>query len=613
MAYAATSNFFSSPRDTVRLVSASNAAPGGEVQLGLQFKLAPGWHIYWSNPGDAGFPPAIIPTAPVTVSAVKFPPPELLTQGPVTAYVLSGNLLLPFTAAGVGNTVQLGAQWLVCADVCVPEHAKFELALNGGASKEATLFGAAPQIIASPFPASITPDGTLTLTGPSAAQIATAHFFPDAAGMIQNSATQDLAFTNDGLALKLPLVSGAKNISGVLELTDKSGAMQALAVTPTETPANAPPPYLLLAFLGGLILNLMPCVFPILALKALAICRLGGGAKIRHEAFFYTAGVLIAMLALATLLLGLRAAGIAAGWGFQFQSPAFVALMAWLIFAITLNLAGVFEFTVPAAFGRVTSQHSIMTGMLAVVLATPCTAPFMGAAIAAALSAPVLSAFGIFLALGLGMALPFLAIALIPNLAALLPRPGAWMQKLQRILSLPMFATFIWLAWVLSRQTGQTGLALLLLGTGIFAVALSMRRFRLLAFVPLLILPLLRNTADANTLTLPGAQPYTPARLAALRAAQTPVFIDLTAAWCVTCLVNEASTLKNPQVQAAFSAHHVALLVGDWTHKNANITALLADNHRDGVPLYLYYAAGASAPERLPQILDPGIVKAAIK
>lgn len=615
LAFGATSNVFSSAQDTVRLVSASNAPAGGKLLLALQFKLAPGWHIYWSNPGDAGFPPAITPVPPLRVSPLRFPPPEFFIQGPVTDYVLSGDVLLPFTAAGAKNSAGIAAQWLVCAEVCVPQHADFTLNLPGGPSAETGLFAAAPQIVPSPFPAVLAPDGTLTLTGPAAAQIAAARFFPKTPGMIRNAAAQPLGFTATGLTLHLSLLPGARKVAGILELTDKSGAMQALAISAAPAGAASPPLdlYLLLAFLGGLILNLMPCVFPILALKALAICRLGAGAKIRHEAFGYTFGVLAAMAILAGILLGLREAGTAAGWGFQFQSPVFVALMAWLIFALALNLAGVFEFSSPAALGRLPAQHSVATGMLAVVLATPCTAPFMGSAVAAALAAPLAAGFGIFLALGLGLAAPFLVIAIIPGLAPLLPRPGTWMRVLQRVLSLPLLATFAWLAWVLSRQTGATGLGLLLLGAAILSLALSRRRLRLAALAVLALLPFLHATAMPNALTLPGAEPYTPARLAELRAAQTPVFIDLTAAWCVTCLVNEASTLKNPQVRSDFAARHIALLVGDWTDKNRAITALLTANHRDGVPLYLYYAPGSAAPRRLPQILDPAIVEAAIK
>jgi DsbC/DsbD-like thiol-disulfide interchange protein/cytochrome c biogenesis protein CcdA len=609
LAFGATSNVFTSPRDTVRLISASNTP--GQLQLALQFQLAPNWHIYWSNPGDAGLPPAITPTAPTTFGPLSFPPPSLLLQGPVAAYVLSGSVLLPFTATHAPNTITATANWLVCADICVPEHANFTLPLTGGPSPESTLF-TPPQIVPSPFPARIAPDGTLTLTGPTEAQVAAAHFFPSAPGILINTAPQPLSFTQTGLALKLPLLPHAPPPTGLIELTDKSGATQALAIAPTPGPALTHKPYLLLAFLGGIILNLMPCVFPILALKALAITRLGAGTRIRQEALGYTAGVLIAMLALAGILLTLRAFGTAEGWGFQLQSPIFVALIAWIILTAALNLAGLFEIPAPAAFRHLHPQNSLFTGILAVIVATPCTAPFMGSAIAAALIAPAPTALGIFLALGLGLALPFLLLALIPGFAAFIPRPGPWMLHLQRLLSLPLAATCLWLAWVLYRQTGPIGLMLLLLGALILTLALTVKNLRPLGLAALFLLPFLHTEAGAKPLTLPGAAPYTPARLAALRASNTPVFIDLTAAWCVTCLVDEATTLSTPGVQSAFAAHHVALLVGDWTNKNPAITALLTANNRDGVPLYLYYPPNNAPPVILPQILDPAIVKSAI-
>jgi thiol:disulfide interchange protein DsbD len=283
----------------------------------------------------------------------------------------------------------------------------------------------------------------------------------------------------------------------------------------------------------------------------------------------------------------------------------FVALAGWIILAAGLNLAGLFHLSAPGFIRHIPAQHSFLTGLLAVLVATPCTAPFMGTAIAAALALPALPALGIFAALGLGMALPILILAFIPQLAARLPRPGAWMLWLQRALALPMFATFAWLAWVLFRQSGGAGLALLLLGAALLAVALRLKPAAALAVLALL--PFLHTAPAAPALTLPNAQPYTAERLAALRAANQPVFVDLTAAWCVTCLVNETTTLSAPEVQRVFAAHHAALLVGDWTDRNPAITALLTANHRAGVPLYLYYAPGAPA-QVLPQLLTPGLV-----
>jgi DsbC/DsbD-like thiol-disulfide interchange protein/cytochrome c biogenesis protein CcdA len=614
MAQAATSAVFSTPRDSVQLISQANAATDGTLTLGLKFSLKPGWHIYWSNPGDAGYAPTLKPQAPTTFGPLRFPAPSLLLQGPVAAYVLSGHVLLAFTAHQVGTSVQAEANWLVCSNICVPEHTHFSLTLTGGPSAEEVEF-LPPQIVPSPFAAQISPNGTLSAIGPTATQVTGARFFPAAQNLLVNAAPQDLSFTADGLRLKLKLLQpGHTNLSGVLELTDRAGNMQALDLTATPGPNPTQPPYLLLALLGGLILNLMPCVFPILAMKALALARLGGAAaqKIRHEALGYSAGVLVTMLLLGGAMLSLRAFGSSVGWGFQFQSPIFVTLIAWLIFAATLNLAGLFELPMPAALGRIPAQRSFLTGVLAVLVAAPCTAPFMGGAVAAALIAPAPYALGIFGCLGLGLALPFLLLALAPRLAGFVPRPGAWMLWLQRALAIPMAATFLWLAWVLSHQTGPRGLTVLAGGTTILLLSLTMRRLRPLAFVCLLLLPLLHSEEGAPTLSLPHSEPYSAAQLADLRAAHQPVFVDLTAAWCVTCLVNEETTLATPATQADFATHHVRLLVGDWTNRNPEISALLAANNRDGVPLYLFYPANGGAPKILPQVLDTAIVRAAI-
>jgi thiol:disulfide interchange protein DsbD len=520
--------------------------------------------------------PTLTPDAPVVVGIFSYPPPELLIQGVVGDYVLSGHVLLPFSASNVGNSVAASASWLVCSDICVPEHARFVLALKGGASAEAGLFGA-PTIVASPFAARIAQDGTLRVAGLSAAQVKAARFFPYQPGAVVNRADQALSFDGEGMILRLETAPGfdaGAPLAGVLELTDPAGNMQALAVNAAPGAVAVTPVWvwLGLAFLGGLILNLMPCVFPILAMKALAIAKLGGhaAARVRREAIGYTAGVICAFLLLGITLLLLRAGGEEIGWGFQFQSPVFVGVIALLIFGIGLNLAGVFEISGLNFGNALAGRGSFFTGLLAVIVATPCTAPFMGGAIAAALAAPAAVALGIFLALGLGLAAPFLLLAAAPAVAAVFPRPGAWMRYLQRALSVPMFATVIWLGWVLAHET-----------------------------------------AGAAPLTLPGAETFSSARLEALRSKNQPVFVDMTAAWCVTCLVNERTSLASPPVQAAFAAGHVHVLVGDWTGRDADITAFLQANHRDGVPLYVFYPAGGG-PVTLPQVLTPGLVVSAI-
>jgi DsbC/DsbD-like thiol-disulfide interchange protein/cytochrome c biogenesis protein CcdA len=616
---AATPDLAVTPRDTVGLIAAASAPANGEIRLALKFHLAPGWHIYWSNPGDAGLAPQISLDAPAVAGAFAYPPPELLLQGPVAAYVLSGDFLLPFTATHVGSSVNASAFWLVCSNICIPEHAHFRLPLGVGSSTPASRLPP-PQIVASPFAAQIAPDGSLTLTGLTPGQITGARFFPDTPGAIINRAPQPMVFGAAGMTLKISTAPGFnpdQTLSGVLELTDPSGASQALHIDATPGPAPANTGFVLwlgFALLGGLILNLMPCVFPVLAMKAFAITRFSGAgvAHIRREALGYTAGVLVAMLAIGLGLIGLRELGGDFGWGFQFQSPIFVALIAWLILALGLNLAGLFEVGLPSGFAHLQHRGSFFTGLLAVIIATPCTAPFMGGAIAAALAAPLPAALGIFLFLGLGLAAPFLLLAVVPGLASRLPRPGAWMVRVQRGLSLPMFATFVWLGWVMLREGGPVAVLLLCVGGVILAGALAIKTLRPAAVLALLTLPFLHSTQAASSLALPNSEPYTAARLAALRAGGSPVFVDLTAAWCVTCLVNEHSTLATATVQSAFAAHHVKTMVGDWTTRDAGITQLLQSNNRAGVPLYLYYPAGRGAVT-LPQILTTQIVLSAMK
>jgi thiol:disulfide interchange protein DsbD len=621
MAFGAVSNLAVSARDTVSLVSQSNVTQSGHVTLGLHFILQPGWHIYWSNPGDAGLAPHVTLQPPAQAGALQFPPPSLDAQDGIAAYVLSGDVLLPFTATQVGGQITADATWLVCSNVCVPEHARFTLSLAGGASAQAALFGPSA-IIASPFAATIAPDGTLSLAGPTVEQVAAARFFPDQPSEIVNRAPQSLGFTRAGMTLRLTPAPGftpGRNLAGILELTDPAGTMQALAVSAAPGPGVSAgtglAAWLGLALLGGLLLNLMPCVFPILAMKALSLLRLGGQARraVRVEALLYTAGVLTAMLLLGGLLLAARAAGAAIGWGFQLQSPVVVAVLGWLMFALALNLAGAFEIAGFARLGgRLAGGGSFFTGLLAVVVATPCTAPFMGGAVAAALSLPPVAGIGIFLALGLGLAAPFLLIALWPHLASLLPRPGAWMLALQRLLSLPMFATFLWLAWVLFRQAGGFGLGLMLAGAVLLGIGLVRPRLRAVVLICLLLLPLVRTAPAATPISLPGAQAFTAGRLASLRAARQPVLVDITAAWCVVCLVNDRTTLDTAPVRAALRAAHVQLLVGDWTSRDPALTQYLRQNQRAGVPLYVLYPPGG-APVTLPQLLTPGLLTGALQ
>ncbi len=644
-AWAAESAPFATARDSVRLVSeADSVAAGRTLRLGLHMVLAPGWHTYWSNPGDAGAPPTVQLTG-AAAGPIVYPAPERLREGPFTSYAYTGTVLLPFVVTPKGDrlAVDAHATWLVCAQVCVPEEASFHLELpagEGAPGAQAALFAAADLRTPRPCPfaAHVTPQGTLWLDAPGLA-LRQAAFFPAEAGLIDQGAAQTLQVRPDRVEIGLkPLKPPLGALAGVLVLTDTGGQVETLSVqaTPGALPAGGAGPgllqALLLAFAGGLVLNLMPCVLPVLAIKALSLARLSGAARshVRREAAAYTLGVLVAFCGVGGALLSARALGGEAGWGVQFQSPAFTAAMALLLFAIGLNLSGVFMVG-GALAGRgqaLAARGSFFTGLLAVVVATPCTAPFMGAALAAALALPAASGMLVFVALGLGLAAPYAALAMSPRVAGWLPRPGAWMDVLKQLLAFPMYGAALWLVWVASQQTGASGLAavlagLLLTGFAAWAYGYGQTRSRAralnvaaLAAVACLCailagLGLATPTAAAAGISADGSEPYSAARLSSLRAAHRPVLVDMSAAWCVTCLVNERVALGSQSVQAAFARHNVAYLKGDWTRQDSGITAFLRAHDRSGVPLYVYFPPDGQG-RVLPQILTPGLVTDAV-
>jgi thiol:disulfide interchange protein DsbD len=638
-------------RTTATLVSDRDAvAPGEALHLGLRLRMAPGWHIYWKNPGDAGVPPRLEWTLPHGVAAgpIAWPTPTRNAEPPLMTYGYAGEVMLPVAVTGTGAgplDVKLHASWLVCDTICVPEEAELALHLPAGAatpSPQAPLFAAAAADTPrpAPWPATIGPDGTLRVTAPeAAAAVRAAWFIPDRFGTVKAAAPQTLRQGIDGFTLALATGSAFKPdapLSGVLVLRDRDGQQSALEVRATPGPSAAAPlmplwQILGFAMLGGLILNLMPCVFPVLAMKAAGLARLSGAARghARMHALSYTAGVVLTFTAVGLALLVARAAGAAAGWGFQFQSPVFVAGMAWLLFAVGLNLSGVFEIGSRATgaggalAGRGGHAGSFFTGMLAVLVATPCTAPFMGAAIAAALAGTPAMTVVVFAAMGLGLAAPFLLLAAVPAVAQALPRPGAWMDVLKQVLAFPMYAACVWLVWVVSQQSGPDGVlaaaaGLLLTGFAAWAFGLSQRgiggrgaQAGALAAV-LLAGAILSGIQVARPNAAPvaeaGREPFSAARLASLRGQGKPVFVDMTAAWCVSCLVNERVALSTRAVRDAFARRGVTYLRGDWTRQDPTITTFLRAHGRDGVPLYVLYPPGGGPGVVLPQVLTEGIV-----
>ena len=645
-ATAAESRPFTTARDAVSLVSESDTVrPGHPLRLGLHFRLAPGWHTYWSNPGDAGAPPAVELRGAVA-GPLSYPAPQRLREGPFTSYAYIGEVMLPFAAnppAKAGAvSLDAHANWLVCAAICVPEEATLHLDLpagDGAPGPQAALFAAADAATprASPFAAHVSPQGVLWLAAPGLS-LRSAAFFPAEAGLIDQGAPQVLRVRAGRVELALkPLKPNLGALAGLLALTDAGGQVENLWVqaTPAALPASAGDDAapgllraLLLAFAGGLVLNLMPCVLPVLAMKALALARLSGAARahVRGQAALYTLGVLAAFCTVGALTLGARALGGDGGWGVQFQSAVFTAGMAMLLFAIGLNLSGVFQVggTLAGAGQGLAARGAFFTGLLAVVVATPCTAPFMGAALAASLALPPAQGMLIFVALGLGLASPYAALALSPGAASVLPRPGAWMDTFKHLLAFPMYAAALWMLWVASQQTGPAGLAAILAAALLTAFAAwaygyaqHRGRGRLLNLSALAalaclgaVLASLGFTAGAPgpaARAADGSEPFSPAKLAALRAQHRPVFVDMSAAWCVTCLVNERLALDTPDIRTAFTRSGTTLLRGDWTRQDASITTFLHEHGRSGVPLYVFYPAQGE-PATLPQILTPGVV-----
>ena len=647
-------------RMAVSLVPETSAvAPGGTVTLAFVMRPNPGWHGYWQNPGDAGQPPRVEWRLQPgwRAGALRYPVPDRLILFGLMNYVFERDYALLVDvvvpdSAEPGATVPIDGRfdYLVCTnEICVPETANFSTQIAIGAPRDRNpAFDAYRQALPRPLGSEgrfAIAGGNLRLAIPLPANVAVEdpYFYPATEQALAYAAPQRISRSGDMLIVETSAAAQAGQasaIEGVLEiapgiglsLVARRGDVPA-AGTPVpssgggDAPAGGGTSDILLALLGalvgGLILNVMPCVFPILSLKALSLVRAGEteGAA-RTEALAYTAGVILTCLALGGLLLALRAGGVVAGWAFQLQDPRVILLLMLLITAIALNLAGLFQLPALAGGDGLTraggARGAFFTGALAAFVATPCTGPFLGFALGAALILPTLAALAIFAGLGLGLALPFLLLGFVPPLRRRLPRPGEWMRTFQRVLSIPMFVTALGLAWILGRQAGVDGMALglgaaLLLALGLWWLGLRQGRGRI--WLPLLVvlaallapLPLVRTApASAAPASSPlGAEPFSETRLAALRSQRVPVFVYFTADWCLTCKVNERAALEQQEVAASFRARGIRVLVGDWTSGDVGIGRFLERHGRSGVPLYLFYAPGQDA-EVLPQVLTVG-------
>lgn len=655
---------------TARLISdARSVEAGGTITVGIHKVIKPKWHTYWQNSGDAGMATTIAWTLPqgATASEILWPAPKRIMVGPVANYgyedevTLLSTIKLPADLRA-GDTFQIKAvvDWLVCEEICIPEQVTLDLTLpivarnfsSGISVREIEAARAKlPLENAFPFTAS-TANGKIELVASSAdissSKIKSAHFFASDWGAIKHAAEQPfrvedgkLSLTLDPYDQKIP-----QTLRGVLVIDETTGNKTTQTAYAVEAPLTATlavsnnfaapdiglATALIFALLGGIILNLMPCVFPVLSIKVLALVNHTRVSRHRRHmhGIAYTAGVLAFFGVIAGFVLAVKAGGAELGWGFQFQSPLFVLFLAYLMFTVGLSQSGVISFgNSMSRFGAFGSNEgyamSFLMGGLAAIVATPCTAPFMGTALGFAIAQPAPILIAVFFALGLGLALPYLLLCYWPSLLRYLPRPGPWMERLRQLLAFPMYATAIWLVWVLAQQAGANAVAaalcgMLLIAFGAWLFASSGKSWRIatyslsaasiVAALALGIYFVKDASAPEQTIAANARfEAFTPTRLEELRAQNRPVFVNLTAAWCITCLVNERVALERANVISAFEAANIAYLKGDWTHRDPAITQMLAKFGRNGVPLYVFYPAGqTSQPVVLPQILTPEIV-----
>jgi thiol:disulfide interchange protein DsbD len=654
-----------SPHSDAALVAdVASVAPGDAFDLALRLDVEPGWHTYWTNPGDSGSPVTVdwrLPPA-VVAGPLRFPAPTFYEWSGLISFVheeaahFLTRVSVPDDFDGDALRVEGTAEWLVCADVCLPAEQEVSLTIPVGRTERTGALDAARAALpvqAEGWTAAAAPEEggyALTLDPPAewGGSLDGARFFPAERGVLDHAAEQ--AFTREGDVWVVGLAASryadgpADRVHGVLVApeggTFAGGAraveVDALVGGPPVASASGPLSLwtaLLLALGGGALLNLMPCVFPILSIKILGFVngRDDAPATLRRHGLLFGAGVVLSFLALAAALLALRAAGAGLGWGFQLQSPPVVAALAVVMTAVALNLFGVFEVGggLAAAGARLDRGEgpggAFLSGVLATVVATPCTAPLMGPALGYAVVQPAGVALAVFAALGVGMALPYVVLSFRPGWLQKLPRPGPWMVTLRQALAFPLLATAAWLVWVFGQQTGSSGtlfllLALVLVGLAAWAWGRAEPRTsatsRRLAWAVALAsvvgaVALVASAsgaapavADAQAATADGWEPYSAGAVEAYRAEGRPVFIDFTAAWCLTCQVNKKTALSTEAVQSAFAARDVAAVRADWTNRDPEITAALDRFGRAGVPLYVFYPAGGADPVVLPEVLS---------
>ncbi|HTT39977.1 MAG TPA: thioredoxin family protein [Burkholderiales bacterium] len=663
------------PHVDAELVADMRSVQGGRpLTLALRLQHEPGWHTYWRNPGDSGLPTSIRWELPehFRVGPLRWPAPVRIAIPPLANFGYEGETLLltevatpARLSAGTRATIGAQAEWLVCREICLPGGARFRLSLPIVAAppepdpywgpRIARARAELPQPLTGWSAKATLNAGSISIglrqMQVGAPEIDRLTFFPFEDGIIENAAQQTLTRDADGYVLQViaaPGLAPATTAAGLLVAEPgwggslRSAAEIELPVTVQDTTASPMTSVtlviaLLSALAGGVILNLMPCVFPVVSIKVLGFLERSHGdrRRLRLHGLAFGCGVLVCFWVLGLALVALRSAGTELGWGYQLQSPAVVSGLALLFFLLALNLSGVFEvgsfLQRVAGVARVHEGYggSFLAGLLACVVATPCTAPFMGAALGYGLVQPAGTALLVFTALAVGMAGPYVLLSFLPALTRQLPRPGPWMQTLKQLLAFPLYLTVVWLAWVLGEQRGLSAVthllvALVLIGAGAWTWGwMGSARFRGSSPVPWAVATAVLMVGGAGIAWQGGVRaavdqvqigwsPYSDAALARARSEGRWVFVDFTAAWCVTCQVNKRLVLNADVVTRRFAQMRVTLMRADWTSRNARIGDALRRLGRSGVPVYALYSPGDAPPRLLPEVLTRDIVLRAL-
>ena len=647
-------SYFNTGQSSVTLLTESNQVGGEETLLvGLEFNLSPGWHTYWENPGDSGEGASIKWNLPsgFKASTILWPGPKRIPVEPLMTYGYEDKALLLTEIKSpkeFSNPVKISAKinWLTCKDICIPQEGQVDMTLIKGpkvanqfTSKLKEVALTVPKNFPSPYRVSVINEKIfLQFEKEGSRNISEAYFFPKEYGLVNYTADQKLERNDNSFSLELSSAEiqlKTNTLKGVLKLkVDGIKEFYTLDL-PLEKNTNNPLvtisllTAIIFAFLGGIILNAMPCVFPILSIKILSFIEQSQGSKEKlfHHGLVFSAGVLTTFLAVSALLIFLRASGEAIGWGYQLQSPWVVSLLIYLFVVIGIVFMG--NIVLGSSFGNLGTlvqnqkdlTSSFFTGVLAVVVASPCTAPFMGPALGLALLQPGLKSIVIFLALGIGFSLPYLILSIYPQLLSKLPKPGEWMQTLKQIMAFPMWASALWLAWVLSSQVDMQSVFAVLLGALLIALGLwlmektqnsasILRRLTLIFSLGLMIFSiwLLPIASDNNSPSLENEEnAFSVQKLNSLRSEQKMVFLNFTADWCITCKVNEAIALNQEKVKKILDEKNIIYLKADWTRKDPEIASMLASYGRTGVPLYLLFPSQGD-PIILPELLTEDLL-----